>query len=294
MLPISEKKAIAVFRANAKDYINEDMLKNLDGLPISRKGIEFFVIMFMGIVFMATYFSKAIPSIMKWGNKTFGESADMADMDDITKVASMFKSNIKANYDIKRRFNKANKMLATLFKTAIKNRITFQTMNFNFDVSGGFLKMTISGTIYSQNPNNFNSFKRSIVNQKPFVSCSGTRMENKYKYEITGRFNLASSSWFMKMKYKRSSSKKIKKQIMRYMSMHTGNDTRLLFGVSTNKRGIQISSIGIEGTTKNYKRFLSFFRAIESIPETLQCMPMSINFRDGKFWFKLNVTCCYR
>ena len=57
LLPASEKKSIAMFRANSKDYINEDMFNNLQGLPISRKGVEFFLILLMAIVFMATYFS---------------------------------------------------------------------------------------------------------------------------------------------------------------------------------------------------------------------------------------------
>jgi hypothetical protein len=86
LLPASEKKAIAVFRRNAKDYVNEDMFKNLDSLPISRKGIEFFVILGMGMVFFTAYFTKALPSIMSTGKKLFGgESENAMGMDDISK-----------------------------------------------------------------------------------------------------------------------------------------------------------------------------------------------------------------
>lgn len=295
LLPASEKKAIAMFRANAKDYINEDMFKNLDSLPVSRKGIEFFLIIGMAMVFFTAYFSKAIPEIMKWGKDLYGETSENSQgFDDIMKTASMFKQSGVDDFDIKKKLYNCSGFISRLFKTATMFHITFDNTNFTWTMGGGFLDMKADGSIITSNPANFTGFKRELCRHKPFEYCDGDRVENRFSLDIRARFNMTYQPFWRAMRHIKSNSSKVRKKISRAMQIFTGKEVKLNFGVSSVKKGKQVHKIGVEGYAMNGEEIAGFVKSIETEPEVLQILPDYIGYANGKIQFKLTVTACYK
>lgn len=295
ILPASEKKAIAVFRMNAKDYINEDMFKNLDSLPISRKGMEFFVILGMGMVFFTAYFTKALPSIMDTGKKLFGgESENALGFDDLTKTASMFRDTNKAQFDIKKKFHNFNEALDILFKAAVKNRVTFLKMKYEMEMAGGFYLLTITGDLLVSTPQDFQSFRNSLVFEKPYKVCEGSKGADKYNFKIVAEFNMTSEKWFRAMKYQTSSPKKVEKRIQKVCSIFTGKDTKLDMGFSTRKKELTLVQCGVSGTTDNLMQIVGFIKSIETELFVLQCVLDELEYMGGKYRYKFIVTSVFK
>ena len=295
LLPASEKKAIAVFRMNAKDYVNEDMFKNLDSLPISRKGMEFFVILGMGMVFFTAYFTKALPSIMSTGKKLFGgESENALGMDDITKFAGGLTIKSKDNYDVKKKFYNFNDVLETLFKVAVKNRVTFTQMKIDSEMAGGFYKISFDGELLVSTPQDFQTFRNTLVFEKPFKTCEGSKGADKYNFKITADVNMTSEKYFRAMKYITSSPKKVEKMIQRVCQIFTGKDTKLDMGFSTRKKELTVIQVGVTGTTEQIQQITGFIKSIETDPVVLQCLLAELEYLGGKYRYKFIVTAVFK
>lgn len=295
LLPASEKKAIAVFRMNAKEYINEDMFKNLDSLPISRKGIEFFVILGMGMVFFTAYFTKAIPSIMDTGKKLFGgETENVQGFDDLTKTASMFRDTNKQQFDIKKKFYNFNEALDILFKFAVKNRVKFLKMDLSMEMANGFYTLTMTGDLLVSTPQDFQNFRNTIVFEKPFKTCEGSKTADKYNFKIVADFNMTTERWFRAMKYQSSTPKKVERRIQKVCSIFTGKDIKFDMGFSSRRKELTLIQSGVSGVTDNLMQIVGFVKSIETEPFVLQCMLDELEYVNGKFRYKFTITSVFK
>lgn len=216
LLPQSEKKALAQFRANFRQFMEEDFLRIVQSLPISRKGVEFFIIIIIVMTFMTAYFSKAIPSILSWGKKLFGEvKPELSAGDDVLKMMTYNKKNAGAYYDPEKKFSGTSQLFKEFIKSIYTSKVTLKKMTANINIVFNF-NYYVEGEIATQLVSCAQDFKGKLMGYRPCVDAKVEPFGNNYAFKAYFEFPLSSPQYFKRFKPpKASMDKKIIDEVVR-------------------------------------------------------------------------------
>ncbi|MEZ7890519.1 MAG: hypothetical protein QMC67_02110 [Candidatus Wallbacteria bacterium] len=201
ILPESEKKGLTQFYKNSREYADNDFLKNANNLPVSRKTIELFLILFIVMTFMTVYFTKAIPTILEWGKKLQkGAGSTESEGQDVINSMSYSKKNQLTIFDVDKKVIFMADFYKELFKAFEQSKITLKSItskvnvdnNFNYIVEGKFYAPGLSNNLDLEN-----QFKASKLLGKLKITQA---LENNYNFKIENEFSIMSNVLFKKPK----------------------------------------------------------------------------------------------
>jgi len=215
LLPQSEKVALKQFRANFRQFMEEDFLRIVQALPISRKSVELFIILIIVMTFMTAYFSKAIPSILSWGKKLFGEvKPELSAGDDVLKMMSYNKKNGGAYYDPDKKFSGTSQMFKHFINCLYTSKVTLKRMNANINILFNF-NYYLEGEIATQLVSCAQDFKGKLMGFRQCVDAKVEPFGNNYAFKAYIEFPLSSPQFFKRFKPPKSVDKKVIDEIVR-------------------------------------------------------------------------------
>ena len=274
LLPESEKKAISMFILNAKNFMNEDIWRIMDGLPISRKTVEIFIVLMIVMSLMTAYFSKAIPSILSWGRKMFaGVPPDATGTDDVTRLVSFTKKG-GTYFDVDKKFVGTSEFYKQFFDAISTCRLTIRKFTATSSLGGNLASLNhdIEGELMTSNFGDTQAFATRMRQYKPIQDAKIEKFSNYFAFKVQSTYYFSNAVHFKRMKPSKVDKKSVDAIVMRAHHVIAGPSAKIVGGTFTfspvkdKKVYEKVFTIRL----KNFDEIVRFIGTIEAEPSCLE------------------------
>ncbi|HNY10186.1 MAG TPA: hypothetical protein PKK26_01215 [Candidatus Wallbacteria bacterium] len=274
LLPSSEKKALSMFWHNAKNFMNEDFWRIADGLPISRKTVELFMVLLIVMTLMSAYFSTAIPSILSWGRKMFaGAPPDSSGTEDVTRLVAFTKKG-GTYYDADKKFVGMSEFYKQFFDALSTCRLTLRKFTATSSLGGNLASLNhdLEGELMTSNFGDTQTFATKMRQYKPIQDAKIEKFSNYFAFKVQSTYYFSNAVHFKRMKPGKTDKKSIDSIVMRAHHVIAGPSAKIIGGTytfsSTKDKNVYEKVFTIR--LKNFDEIIRFISTIEAEPACLE------------------------
>jgi len=278
LLPESEKKALAMFYFNFKQFMNGDFWRIADALPISRKTVELFMVLLIVMTGGTAYFSKAIPTILSWGKNLYGEVKPEAsdNTDDVLKALSITGGR-GAYYDPDKKCSAFANFYKNFFDSVMSSRVTLKKVSsvVAIGANNASLSYNMEGEILTNSIASVQDFAARVQRHKSVQDFKTEQIVNGYAFKIQCIFGHGSPQYFKRMKLYKLAKKNLGDMVRKTLYNLIGNVPMTGGGITISpKRDRNVFEYSYGAIFKTFDQMSNFVMHMEA---ELTCLQVTID-----------------